>query len=1005
MRFIVDTGAEFSIINPNLCNPKWKTITPPEELKTLKHTVSSNIKCKFPLFPIFKEDNLYVEFLELDFHNKFDGLIGNNILVQLNATIDYKNRVIETRNSVIPFFLNKEEEEYCSNSYKDNYIELFANEVNNFNVLDHVEMSHLNYEEKTLVKKVILNNKSVFYKENDDLTFTNKTKHSIVTKNDIPIYSKLYRYPEVHKNEVNTQIEEMLKSKIIQHSNSPYNSPIWIVPKKLDNSGRQKWRIVIDYRKLNDVTIDDKFPIPNLEDIFEKLGNANYFTTLDLAKGFHQIEVDPKDRQKTAFSTSTGHYEFLRMPFGLKNAPSTFQRLMNQVLKDYINKICIVYMDDILIFSTSLKEHIDSIQKIFAALSKVNLKIQIDKCSFLKHETEFLGHIVTDKGLKPNPKKIESILKIQLPKTQKEIKSFLGVSGYYRKFIKDYAKIAYPLTKCLKKGAKINSLDKNYQESFNKLKTLLTTDPILKYPDFDKHFTLTTDASNVALGAVLSQNDHPISFISRTLNVHEKNYSTIEKELLAIVWATKHFRPYLYGRKFTIKTDHRPLIWINNLKEPNSKLQRWKIKLNEFNFDIEYLKGKQNYVADCLSRIEQNRNGNNQSIDSEINLSNFFSENTCKLILNSENDEISSNNATVHSAQEDASDLIFITERPINIFKHQIYLISGNTESVVTTTIHKKQQNTVCVTENSNLLDIMKKILVDKGTVCIHCDDNTLFLKFQDLYKKYFSQNRNLKVLKSPKSLVNITDKNEIITLIKEEHLRNNHRGINEIYLELKNKYFYPNLCVEINKFINNCEVCNLAKHDRRPPKIPFNVTETPHSFNNIVHIDIWFPERNKPFLTTIDKFSKYATIHKLSDRNWIAILAALKERIQTLGKMKKLISDGERCIIHNAVEQFLTEHEIDFHQTTGWHKTGNSDIERLHGTLNEHLRIMNVDKQNNVELDDRIFKIITSYNNTIHSVTKLRPIDFITKDFDRKEIQELRNKFEAEKKKRIREH
>lgn len=221
--------------------------------------------------------------------------------------------------------------------------------------------------------------------------------------------------------------------------------------KKLDNSKEQKWRIVIDYRKLNDNAIDDKFPLPNIEELFDKLGRCQYFTTIDLAKGFHQIEVYPDDRCKTAFSTANGHYEFTRMPFGLKNSPSTFQRLINFVLKDFVNKICVVYLDDILIFSTSLDEHICSIKKVFERLREANLKLQINKCNFAEKSTKFLGHLITEGGIKPDPLKTMAIQKIPLPRNLKEIKSFLGITGYYRKFVKDYAKVAYPMVKYLKK--------------------------------------------------------------------------------------------------------------------------------------------------------------------------------------------------------------------------------------------------------------------------------------------------------------------------------------------------------------------------------------------------------------------------------------------------------------------------------------------------------------------------------------------------------------------------
>jgi len=236
---------------------------------------------------------------------------------------------------------------------------------------------------------------------------------------------------------------------------------------------------VVDYRNLNEITINDKFPIPNMDEILGKLGKCQYFTTIDLAKGFHQIEMDPKSIPKTAFSTKHGHYEYTRMPFGLKNAPATFQRCMNFVLKDLINKHCLVYLDDVIVYSTSLNEHLDSLRKVFEKLQEANLKLQLDKCEFLKKQTDFLGHTISPEGIRPNKDKIKAIEQFPIPKSSKEIKSFLGLCGYYRKFIPDFAKIAKPMTVFLKKGAKIDTKNKEYNKSFEKLKILIMSDPIL----------------------------------------------------------------------------------------------------------------------------------------------------------------------------------------------------------------------------------------------------------------------------------------------------------------------------------------------------------------------------------------------------------------------------------------------------------------------------------------------------------------------------------------------
>ncbi|CAK1577892.1 unnamed protein product [Parnassius mnemosyne] len=399
----------------------------------------------------------------------------------------------------------------------------------------------------------------------------------------------------------------MLDQGIVRPSESAWRSRIWVVPKKVDASGKQKWHLIVDFRKLNEKTLDDKYPIPNISDVLDKLGKCQYFTTLDLASGFYQVEMDPQDIAKTVFNVEHGHFEFLRMPMGLKNSPSTFQRVMDNVLRGLQNHICLVYLDDIIVFSTSLQEHMVNLDKVFSRFRESNLKVQPDKSEFLKHETAYLGHIITRDGIKPNPDKISAVQKYPIPKNPKEIKQFLGLLCYNRKFIPDFARITKPLTQCLKKGKKV-TIDNNYANAFEKCKSLLTNDPILQYPDFTKEFNLTTDASNFAIGAVLSQgpigSDKPVCYASRTLNESEINYSTIEKELLAIVWATKYFRPYLFGRKFKILTDHKPLQWMMNLKEPNSHLTRWRLRLSEYDFTVIYKKGKINTNADALSRIE-----------------------------------------------------------------------------------------------------------------------------------------------------------------------------------------------------------------------------------------------------------------------------------------------------------------------------------------------------------------------------------------------------------------
>lgn len=392
----------------------------------------------------------------------------------------------------------------------------------NLNIPEVIRTDHLNPEEKTHIITLCKNYKDIFYNENTDLSFTNAVKHEIRTTDNEPVFCRSYRYPYHLKGEIQNQIQKLLDNKIIRPSISPYSSPVWIVPKKLDASGKRKWRLVIDYRKLNQKTIEDKYPLPRIDEILDNLGRSIYFSTLDLAQGFHQIEMHENSIEKTAFTVNHGHYEYTRMPFGLKNAPSTFQRVMDNVLKEFLYKFCFVYMDDVVIFSKSLHDHLVHLKMIFNKFREYNLKVQLDKSEFLRKEVSFLGHVITPEGIKPNPLKIKAIVEYPLPKSEKQIKSFLGLIGYYRRFIQNFAKVVQPFTRCLKKGAKIDHNDPNYLQAFYKCKELLTNAPILVYPDFKKTFCLTTDASNISIAGILSQDTKPIAFYSRTLNSAEK---------------------------------------------------------------------------------------------------------------------------------------------------------------------------------------------------------------------------------------------------------------------------------------------------------------------------------------------------------------------------------------------------------------------------------------------------------------------------------------------------
>lgn len=854
-------------------------------------------------------------------------------------------------------------------------------------VLSRLRTDHLNPEELANLQTLCARYADVFYIEGEPLTFTNKIKHRIKTVDEFPVYTKSYRYPYVHRQEVKDQIAKMLDQNIIRPSDSAWSSPIWVVPKKGDASGKTKWRIVVDFRKVNEKTIDDKYPIPNITDVLDKLGKCQYFTTLDLASGFHQVEMDPADIPKTAFTVENGHYEFLRMPMGLKNSPSTFQRVMDNVLKDLQNNICLVYLDDIIVFSTSLQEMMVNLEKVFTRLRESNFKIQMDKSEFLKLETNFLGHVICRDGVKPNPDKIKAIQNYPIPKTPTEIKRFLGLLGYYRKFIPDFARLTKPLTQCLKKGSKI-VLDQNYNNCFEHCKRLLTNDPILQYPDFTREFILTTDASNVAIGAVLSQgtigSDKPIAYASRTLNSSELNYSTIEKELLAIVWATKYFRPYLFGRKFKIITDHKPLQWVMSLKEPNSRLTRWRLKLSEYDFSVIYKQGKCNTNADALSRIEINNEEISSIVVNPSEKSNPLDDSRT-LTASEIADE--SRTITVHTDAENPILEVPITDDPLNRFTKQIvFTVVGDIKgrTVVTKPFDTHTRTSIQLSESNLEQDVINAI---REYVHPKIKTGLLINPYEAMYKiipiiQSTFKNSAMNMMLVKKELENVREylrQQEIIS--KYHDGKTNHRGINECYLALSHKYYWPKMREHVTKFINECTICGQAKYDRNPVKPQFRVVPPASKPFELVHMDLLTIQGEK-FLTIVDAFSKYAQAYYLRDGTAISVVQALLTYCTHHGMPFTLVTDNGPEFVNQLMAEFVRLHKIQHHRIAPHTPNENGIVERFHSTILEHLRILKLEHKGEATINLMPYAIL-AYNNSIHSFTKCKPIEVITGHFD----------------------
>ena len=394
----------------------------------------------------------------------------------------------------------------------------------------------------------------------------------------------------------------MLQQGVVRPSNSPWSSPIVMVRKR-----NGSWRFCIDFRKVNSVTYKDAYPLPRIDATLDSLSGSIYFSTLDLQSGYWQVELEESSKEKTAFSTAGGHYEFNVMPFGLTNAPATFQRLMECVLSGLNNTECLIYLDDIIVFSSSFAQHLQRLENVFIKLQHSGLRLNPSKCRLAHHEVDYLGFVVTASGIKPNPSKVEVVLNYPVPSNVKQLRHFLGMANYYRRFIPQYSKIAEPLHQLTRTSSQSFSWSSACQNAFHTLKQHLTSPPVLAYPCFSVPFIVATDASSEALGAVLSQvqngKEVVIAYWSRQLTKAERNYSTIEREALAAVAAIKEFYPYLYGFPFTLITDHNPLTSLKGVRDVGGRIARWVLFLQQFNYNVQYKPGARHGNADALSRM------------------------------------------------------------------------------------------------------------------------------------------------------------------------------------------------------------------------------------------------------------------------------------------------------------------------------------------------------------------------------------------------------------------
>lgn len=919
IKILVDSGSTNNYIRSNLKLGNRIKLNKPTITKTLHGTSKIQYKQKINIL----QQNL--DFYELEQLNDFDMILGEKSLRDMKAKIN--------------FF-----------EYRLYY-----------SIPKKIEILNLNYinddpKYATEIGELMEKNDTIY----ETLPYTTNIEATIRTIDNSPVWVRQYPYPMADHDFVNGEIARLLANGVIQKSFSPYNSPIWVVDKK----DTAKKRMVIDYSKLNSQTITYRYPMPDINVTLQNLGNAKIFSKIDLESGFHQIMIKASDREKTAFSINGAKYEFVRMPFGLKNAPSFFQSCVDDILRPYIGKFAYVYMDDVLIFSDTPEEHLQHVRTVINALHEANMKLSNEKSHFFTKSIEFLGHVIKNNRITVDPQKTEAIEYFPIPKTLKDLRSFLGLTGYYRKFIRDYARVVKPLTIHLRgengqigkhqsAGVMID-LDEAAIEAVNIIKQKLCEQIELYQPDYKKPFELTTDASNFAIGAVLSQGKQPIMFISRTLSQTEQNYATNEKELLAIVWALQKLRNFLYGyANLTIYTDHQSLRFSISEKNPNNKLKRWKNIIEEFGAKLEYKPGHENVVADALSRV----NIETEKINSSI-------------LLSSE-----------HSMQSSPIDIIPRTHKPVNNFRNQLHISHSDTDKLTSSTIFPNyHMHTITFTSIGNLITNLIHSVSTRNINAIHATEETYFKLKTHIAEKF----PTLKFVFSPTKTPNIFDRNQQLTIVEETHTRA-HRNYKNNTLEISEGAFWPDIAKDCKKFAAECEICLTEKYERHPKKEILKPTPIPTVPGYSVHIDI-FHLGKKLFLSSCDRFSKYFCLREIQNKQ---NMATIMEEIltQTYPNCRELMTDNEAVLTSQMCRAMYRRKKINHFVTPVSHSTTNGQVERTHSTVLEIAKALA--KQNTNDTDDEIFNAVAQYNNTIHSVTKYRPADiFFNKNIDFSEVE-----------------
>lgn len=816
-----------------------------------------------------------------------------------------------------------------------------------------MDLSSLPAGEQGKVRSLLTKYTSVFSAHDGDLGCTNLIAHDIPLLDGVPVRQRYRRIPPSDYEVVKEHINKLLETQVIRESSSPYASPIVLVKKK-DGS----LRMCVDYRQLNNKTRKDAFPLPRIEESLDALTGACWFSTMDLASGYNQVPVAEADRPKTAFCTPFGLFEWNRMPFGLCNAPSTFQRLMQRIFGDQQCQSLLLYLDDIVVFSSTVEQHLERLEAVLGRLQQEGLKAKLAKCAFFQQEVHYLGHVISDKGVSTDPSKVEVVANWQPPATISELRSFLGFASYYRRFVEGFAKLAAPLhrlvaelggTKSRKRSERVvaGNWSEECRNSFEALKTKLTTAPVLAYADFSLPFILEVDASHGGLGAVLSQEQggkvRPIAYASRGLRPTERNmanYSSMKLEFLALKWAmTEKFREYLLGHKCVVYTDNNPLSHLSSARLGATE-QRWAAQLAAFDFEIKYRSGRVNKNADALSRRHPPG-----TQDMEAMLPGTSLPEPLQQVL-----QVQKSTAT------QAVVVALPHHAPFDICKLQ--QADPVIQEVLTFWTQKRRPNYE-----------ERKQLSQPALALLRQWDRLVELN-GTLYRQVFRPDgaEGAFQLLLPASL-----KEEVLT---EVHQRHGHQGVERTLELLRQRCYWPGMSSDVTHWCQSCERCQVAKNNQ-PTARSFMGHLLASRPNEILAMDYTVLEPThtgvENVLVLTDVFSKYTLAIPTRDQRASTVAQVLvTEWFFKFGVPARIHSDQGRNFESCLIQQLCSLYGIEKSRTTPYHPAGNGQCERFNRTLHNLLRALPVSKKR--DWHSCLPQLLYSYNTTPHQATGESP-------------------------------